>query len=153
MDPAHQHHSGRRDGSWYVSCAIQCSEVCGFELDSCDAFTTSEQEKPSRPSHSSLRSSRFPLHLCVNAAFSFHNPCTAIFTESICINLRFQEGHSEGPWLVCAPLSTIRNWEREFALWAPRLNVIVYIGNADSRAVLRDHEFFACSGMATYKRL
>lgn len=28
------------------------------------------------------------------------------------------------PHLVVAPLSTLRNWEREFATWAPELNVV-----------------------------
>lgn len=28
------------------------------------------------------------------------------------------------PHLVVAPLSTLRNWEREFALWAPQMNVV-----------------------------
>jgi len=28
------------------------------------------------------------------------------------------------PHLIVAPLSTLRNWEREFATWAPELNVV-----------------------------
>lgn len=28
------------------------------------------------------------------------------------------------PHLVIAPLSTLRNWEREFATWAPQMNVV-----------------------------
>lgn len=28
------------------------------------------------------------------------------------------------PHLVVAPLSTLRNWEREFATWAPQMNVV-----------------------------
>jgi chromodomain-helicase-DNA-binding protein 4 len=55
-----------------------------------------------------------------------------------------QEGLNVGPWLVCVPLSTVRNWEREFALWAPNLDVVVYSGNAESRQLIRDHEFFSC---------
>ena len=31
------------------------------------------------------------------------------------------------PHLVLAPLSTVRNWLREFSTWAPHLNVIVSI--------------------------
>lgn len=30
------------------------------------------------------------------------------------------------PHLVVAPLSTLRNWEREFATWAPHMNVVRY---------------------------
>lgn len=41
----------------------------------------------------------------------------------------------ELPHLVVVPLSTMRNWEREFATWAPQLNVVSLAGNADARAV------------------
>jgi len=34
----------------------------------------------------------------------------------------FEEGISHH--LVVAPLSTLRNWEREFATWAPQMNVV-----------------------------
>lgn len=34
----------------------------------------------------------------------------------------FEENIS--PHLVVAPLSTLRNWEREFATWAPQMNVV-----------------------------
>lgn len=53
----------------------------------------------------------------------------------------FKEGHSRGPFLVSAPLSTIINWEREFEFWAPELYVVTYVGDKDSRAVIREHEF------------
>lgn len=51
------------------------------------------------------------------------------------------QGHSKGPFLVSAPLSTIINWEREFELWAPDMYVVTYIGDKDSRAVIRENEF------------
>ena len=38
---------------------------------------------------------------------------------------------------MSAPLSTIINWEREFEFWAPDLYVITYIGDKDSRMVIR----------------
>jgi SNF2 family DNA or RNA helicase len=31
------------------------------------------------------------------------------------------------PQLVVAPLSTLRNWEREFSTWAPHLNVVCFL--------------------------
>ena len=37
------------------------------------------------------------------------------------------------PFLVVVPLSTIRNWEREFEAWAPHLNVVTMMGNAEAR--------------------
>ena len=47
------------------------------------------------------------------------------------------QGHSRGPFLVSAPLSTIINWEREFEFWAPDFYVITYVGDKDSRAIIR----------------
>ncbi|KAL3497299.1 hypothetical protein ACH5RR_040031, partial [Cinchona calisaya] len=46
------------------------------------------------------------------------------------------------PHLVVAPLSTLRNWEREFATWAPQINVVMYVGSAQARAIIREYEFF-----------
>ncbi|XP_038711495.1 CHD3-type chromatin-remodeling factor PICKLE-like isoform X2 [Tripterygium wilfordii] len=46
------------------------------------------------------------------------------------------------PHLVVAPLSTLRNWEREFATWAPQMNVVMYVGSTQARAVVREHEFY-----------
>jgi SNF2 family DNA or RNA helicase len=47
------------------------------------------------------------------------------------------QGHCKGPFLVSAPLSTIINWEREFEFWAPDFYVVTYVGDKDSRAVIR----------------
>ncbi|XP_046678885.1 LOW QUALITY PROTEIN: chromodomain-helicase-DNA-binding protein Mi-2 homolog [Homalodisca vitripennis] len=52
----------------------------------------------------------------------------------------YKEGHCKGPFLVSAPLSTIINWEREFETWAPDFYCITYVGDKDSRAVIREHE-------------
>jgi SNF2 family DNA or RNA helicase len=41
---------------------------------------------------------------------------------------------------VSAPLSTIINWEREFETWAPDFYVVTYVGDKDSRMVIREHE-------------
>jgi len=38
-------------------------------------------------------------------------------------------------------LSTIINWEREFEMWAPDMYVVTYVGDKDSRAVIRENEF------------
>lgn len=51
------------------------------------------------------------------------------------------QGHSKGPYLVSAPLSTIINWEREFEMWAPDFYVVTYTGDKESRAVIRENEF------------
>lgn len=42
---------------------------------------------------------------------------------------------------VSVPLSTIINWEREFETWAPDFYVVTYVGDKDSRAVIRENEF------------
>lgn len=53
----------------------------------------------------------------------------------------FLQGHSKGPYLVSAPLSTIINWEREFEMWAPDFYVVTYTGDKESRSVIRENEF------------
>lgn len=52
----------------------------------------------------------------------------------------FKEGRCDGPFLICAPLSTLVNWEREFEFWAPDMYVVTYSGNRDNRAVIRNWE-------------
>ncbi|KAF7236185.1 Chromodomain-helicase-DNA-binding protein 5 [Varanus komodoensis] len=61
---------------------------------------------------------------------------TIVFLYSL-----YKEGHSKGPYLVSAPLSTIINWEREFEMWAPGFYVVTYTGDKESRSVIRDNEF------------
>lgn len=46
-----------------------------------------------------------------------------------------------GPFLVVVPLSTINAWQMQFGVWAPDLNVIVYMGSAASREMVRQTEF------------
>lgn len=60
---------------------------------------------------------------------------TIVFLYSL-----YMEGQCRGPFLVSAPLSTIINWEREFEVWAPEFYVVTYIGDKDSRSVIREHE-------------
>uniref|UniRef100_A0A8C9TR63 Chromodomain helicase DNA binding protein 3 n=1 Tax=Scleropages formosus TaxID=113540 RepID=A0A8C9TR63_SCLFO len=60
---------------------------------------------------------------------------TIVFLYSL-----FKEGHTKGPFLVSAPLSTIINWEREFEMWAPDFYVVTYTGDKESRAIIRENE-------------
>ena len=64
----------------------------------------------------------------------------AVGTWPHCTRLPLQ-GHSKGPYLVSAPLSTIINWEREFEMWAPDFYVVTYTGDKESRSVIRENEF------------
>ncbi|XP_059574600.1 chromodomain-helicase-DNA-binding protein 3 isoform X3 [Alligator mississippiensis] len=61
---------------------------------------------------------------------------TIVFLYSL-----YKEGHTKGPFLVSAPLSTIINWEREFQMWAPAFYVVTYTGDKESRAIIRENEF------------
>ncbi|XP_041698805.2 chromodomain-helicase-DNA-binding protein 8-like isoform X2 [Coregonus clupeaformis] len=47
----------------------------------------------------------------------------------------------QGPFLVIAPLSTITNWEREFANWTD-MNAIVYHGSLASRQMIQQYEMY-----------
>ncbi|PFX26138.1 chromodomain-helicase-DNA-binding protein 4-like isoform X3 [Stylophora pistillata] len=53
----------------------------------------------------------------------------------------WKEGHSPGPFLISAPLSTIINWEREFEFWAPDMYCVTYAGDKVCRATIRNHDF------------
>ncbi|KAI6170672.1 hypothetical protein M3Y97_01127400 [Aphelenchoides bicaudatus] len=57
-----------------------------------------------------------------------------------------KEGHSKGPFLVAAPLSTLINWEREAEFWTPDFYVVTYCGDRNSRSVIREHEFSFTEG-------
>ena len=42
-----------------------------------------------------------------------------------------------GPFLVCAPLSTVPNWMSEFSRFAPRVPTVLYHGPKDERLKIR----------------
>ena len=48
------------------------------------------------------------------------------------------------PCLIVVPLSTLPNWERELATWAPALNSVVLSGPAAARDAVAKHELYAC---------
>ena len=58
-----------------------------------------------------------------------------------------------GPFLVVVPLSTLPNWAKEFKKWAPRMNVVVYCGNTESRRVIQQHEFHGQSNKLKFNVL
>ncbi|CAK5281780.1 unnamed protein product [Mycena citricolor] len=57
------------------------------------------------------------------------------------ISYLFHQLDQYGPFLVIVPLSTITAWQSQFAVWAPDINVITYIGTAHAREVIRRFEF------------
>jgi len=44
--------------------------------------------------------------------------------------------HVYGPFLLVVPLSTLVTWQREFKTWAPHINVVIYIGDINSRSLV-----------------
>ncbi|KAJ3070483.1 hypothetical protein HK102_006657, partial [Quaeritorhiza haematococci] len=50
--------------------------------------------------------------------------------------------HSLYPALIVVPNSTLNNWVREFAKWAPNIVVVQYAGTAEARKVIREYEMF-----------
>ncbi|CAM9416474.1 unnamed protein product [Bubo scandiacus] len=53
----------------------------------------------------------------------------------------FHQHQLYGPFLVVVPLSTLTSWQREFEVWAPEINVVVYIGDLMSRNMIREYEW------------
>jgi SNF2 family DNA or RNA helicase len=47
-----------------------------------------------------------------------------------------------GPFLVVAPLSLIRQWESEIALWSPDMNCVVMHGSQQAREIILSYEFY-----------
>ena len=49
----------------------------------------------------------------------------------------YHEHQLYGPYLIVVPLSTMPAWQREFEIWAPEMNTIVYLGDVSSRNMVR----------------
>ncbi|CAK4084669.1 unnamed protein product [Aphanomyces euteiches] len=65
-----------------------------------------------------------------------------------------QREHIRGPFLVVAPLATLGNWKREIESWTS-MNCVVYHdseGGADTRAFIRQHEFYYRNQSEYYRR-
>jgi len=63
----------------------------------------------------------------------------------------FELEHVTRPFLIVVPLSTITNWERELALWAPKMHAVVYNGSGEARQIIRNYEFCTDPGEAKGK--
>lgn len=53
----------------------------------------------------------------------------------------FNEHNLFGPFLLVVPLSTLNSWKREFEIWAPEMNAVVYLGDVISRNTIRTYEW------------
>lgn len=58
------------------------------------------------------------------------------------LNYLFHAQQLYGPFLVVVPLSTMAAWQKEFAQWAPNINVVTYIGDMTSRDLVCFHVLF-----------
>lgn len=59
----------------------------------------------------------------VPLVINYHVKISGKMIQSIAFLASLYE-ENVSPHLVVAPVSTLRNWEREFAMWAPRMNVV-----------------------------
>lgn len=57
------------------------------------------------------------------------------------------------PVLIVVPNSTVTNWLRELAFWAPRVIVAPYYGDFKGREVIRQYELFHEAVHENYTRL
>ena len=55
----------------------------------------------------------------------------------------FNEHHLYGPFLVVIPLSTVQGWQREFKKWCEDLNVVLYLGDINSRNIIQEYELLS----------
>ena len=51
-----------------------------------------------------------------------------------------RENGTKGPFLILGPLSTVSNWGKEFEFWTPKLPVVMYHGNPQTRGSIRRHQ-------------
>lgn len=62
--------------------------------------------------------------------------------QTICfLYYLFKAQQLYGPFLCVVPLSTMTAWQREFAIWAPEMNVVTYLGDVASREIIRQYEW------------
>ena len=54
------------------------------------------------------------------------------------VTFLIEKKRQPGPYLVIVPLSTMNNWQNEFAKWAPTVRVLMYKGNPNARKVLQN---------------
>uniref|UniRef100_T1GR75 Helicase ATP-binding domain-containing protein n=1 Tax=Megaselia scalaris TaxID=36166 RepID=T1GR75_MEGSC len=64
--------------------------------------------------------------------------------QTICfLYYLFKCQHLYGPFLCIVPLSTMTAWQREFTIWAPDINIVTYLGDVQSREIIRQYELYS----------
>lgn len=62
--------------------------------------------------------------------------------QTICfLYYLFKSQSMHGPFLCVVPLSTMTAWQREFVTWAPDMNIVTYLGDVQSREIIRQYEW------------
>lgn len=62
--------------------------------------------------------------------------------QTICfLYYLFKTQSLHGPYLCVVPLSTMTAWQREFVTWAPEMNIVTYLGDRQSREIIRQYEW------------
>lgn len=63
--------------------------------------------------------------------------------QTICfLYYLFKRQHLYGPFLCIVPLSTMTAWQREFQIWGPDMNIVTYLGDVQSREIIRQYELY-----------
>ncbi|XP_036148623.1 chromodomain-helicase-DNA-binding protein 1 isoform X3 [Monomorium pharaonis] len=62
--------------------------------------------------------------------------------QTICfLYYLFHTQQLHGPFLLVVPLSTMTSWQREMFQWAPDINFVTYLGDVNSRNIIREYEW------------
>ncbi|KAL6265265.1 hypothetical protein P5V15_002045 [Pogonomyrmex californicus] len=62
--------------------------------------------------------------------------------QTICfLYYLFHTQQLHGPFLLVVPLSTMTSWQREMSQWAPDMNFVTYLGDVNSRNIIREYEW------------
>lgn len=101
--------------------------------------------------HTTLKLHDYQLKALNWLTFSWAQNCNVILADEMglgktimCINFiknLITLTNNKGPHLIIVPLSTCENWRREFQLWAPDIECLLYYGLEDERKILKKNMF------------
>uniref|UniRef100_A0A2K6T527 Chromodomain helicase DNA binding protein 2 n=1 Tax=Saimiri boliviensis boliviensis TaxID=39432 RepID=A0A2K6T527_SAIBB len=140
----------------YSECSWEDEALIGKKFQNCiDSFHSRNNSKtiPTRESLMSLLLMHilFFGELMICFYFSFRRNNSVILADEMglgktiqtisFLSYLFHQHQLYGPFLIVVPLSTLTSWQREFEIWAPEINVVVYIGDLMSRNTIREYEW------------